>query len=81
MIPEDPARPGDETVEIPSSVLVRCPLVGFRMRAIAPHCSRCDHFKGLADRFPGAKHLEFGKRFMILCAAEPVRRELFEVAE
>ena len=70
----------DETIEIPVTVLVRCPLVGYRLRRISGHCPTCQHFRGLGDRFPGSKEMSFSARYHIRCAAEPVKRELFEVA-
>jgi hypothetical protein len=66
-------------LQVPRSVLVRCPLVQFRLRAIADHCPACPHFRGLSDRFPGPSSLAFIQRYTVLCAAEPVRRELFEI--
>lgn len=71
-------HPVAEGVEVPELVRVRCPLVEFRLRAVAGHCPGCEHFRGLADRFPGSAHA-FAVRFAVLCAAEAVRRELFEV--
>jgi len=67
-----------EEVEIPESVRVRCPLVEYRLRAVASHCPACPHFQGLADRFPGSKHA-FAIRYAVLCAGEPAKRELFEL--
>ena len=67
-----------DTVEVPESVRVRCPLVEFRLRSMGEHCPNCPHFRGLTDRFPGSKH-RFAVRYMLLCAAEPVKREIFEM--
>jgi len=66
------------TIDVPAAVLVRCPKVEFKLRSIS-HCPPCEHFRGLVDRGPGIGTPEFAKRYLLLCAAEPVRRELFEV--
>ena len=80
-IAEGQPAAAESVVDIPVTVIVRCPLVGMRMRRICEHCPTCEHFRGLGDRFPGgAPGMAFSARFHIRCAAEPVRRELFEVA-
>jgi hypothetical protein len=68
----------EETIEVPQGVRVRCPLAEYRLRAVAAHCPACEHFRGMADRFPGSRH-GFTVRFSVLCAGEPVKRELFEL--
>lgn len=72
------AAGGGDDLDIPLSVLVRCPLIGFKLRAVGGHCPECPHFRGLSDRLPVGKH-PFHARYAVLCAAEPTRRELFEV--
>lgn len=74
------AKSREEMIDIPESVRIRCPLVEFRLRSVEKHCPACPHFKGLADRFPDSKH-RFVVRFAVMCAGEPTRRELMEVAE
>jgi len=69
----------EQTIEIPATVLVRCPLVGFKLRPVDGHCPGCEHFRGLMDRFPRSKH-SFAVRYSVACAAEPLKRELFEIA-
>lgn len=66
-----------DEIEIPDTVRVRCPLVEFQLRAVAK-CVDCKHFRGLSDRFPGGK-ARFAIRYAVLCAAEPAKRELFEL--
>jgi len=70
----------EETIEMPESVLVRCPLVDFQLRPVAKHCPPCPHFRGLADRFPGMTSIVPAKRYFVLCAGAPTKRELIEVA-
>lgn len=74
------AMSSPETVEIPDSVLVRCPLVGFNLRVVGKGCVRCTHFHGMADRFPGKTDLAAEKRYLVLCGEPvPVKRELFKI--
>ena len=72
-----PRLAAGEEIEIPEGVRVRCPLVEFRLRKVG-ECPGCRHFRGLTDRFPGGKHA-FAVRYSVLCAAEPAKRELFEI--
>lgn len=67
----------EKQLEIPETVRVRCPLVEFKLRCVG-QCPKCEHFRGLVDRFPNSKH-PFAVRYGVLCAAEPTRRELFEI--
>jgi hypothetical protein len=67
-----------ETLDIPETVRVHCPLVEFRLRQVDKHCPTCPHFKGLADRFPGSSH-KFAVRYAVLCAGEPSKRPLLEL--
>jgi hypothetical protein len=67
------------TVDIPGSVLVRCPLVEFKLRPIAKHCPTCPHFKGLADRFPGSSQHSFVQRYLLRCQGAVTNREVFEI--
>ena len=70
------------TIEVPDSVLVRCPLVDFTLRRVASRCPGCPHFHGLADRFPGSNHIPPAKRYLVLCGEPlPVKRELFELED
>lgn len=75
--PESLAR--EEKLEIPENVLVHCPLVEHRLRPMGAHCPECPHFRGLSDRFPGSAH-KFAVRYTILCAGEPTKRQLCELA-
>lgn len=70
--------PSVETIEIPETARVRCPLVEFKLRLIAAHCPTCPHFKGLGDRFPGSK-LPFDKRYLLLCQGAITNREVYEM--
>ena len=40
-------------VQVPATTLVRCPLVEFKLRAVARCCPGCEHFRGMQDRYPG----------------------------
>jgi len=71
-----PAAAGGGTLDIPLSVLVRCPLVGFKMRVMGGHCPGCEHFRGLKDSYPGKP---FHVRYAVLCSAQATRRELFDL--
>ena len=82
MVPDSGAPPGgaEQSIEIPRSIFVRCPLAQYRLRQVAESCPGCAHFKGLADRYPGSP-VPFQARFLALCTAEPVKRELFEIEQ
>lgn len=69
----------EQDVEIPSSALIACPLVGFDMRKVEA-CASCKLFAGLEDRFPGSKH-PFHKRYLVKCLGEPVRRQVHSLSE
>lgn len=69
-----------DEVAVPDGVFVRCPKVGFDLTAVSL-CPACEAFRGLADRFPGAVDKPFGQRFLVLCAHEPVKREILTVAK
>jgi len=69
----------DETVELPPSALVECPLVGFNLRPLA-RCPECPKFGGLEDRFPNGK-MAFQHRYVLRCFGEPVKRAIRVVAE
>lgn len=75
-ISEDQARA--ETIDIPETVRVHCPLIDYRLRQVDKHCPACPHFKGLADRFPGSNH-KFAVRYSVLCVGEPTKRPLLEL--
>ena len=64
-------------VEIPHSAFTWCPLTK-RLRQVIG-CIGCEHFAGLADRFPGMVTATFSARYQVLCRADPVKREVFEV--
>ena len=66
-------------IDIPENVLVHCPKVRFNLARMA-NCSTCPSFAGLSDRFPGSD-MPFAQRYLVLCSAEPVKRELSELAE
>lgn len=68
----------DETIDVPNTVLIRCPKTEFKLTPVAD-CSQCGSFAGLAARFPGDA-IPFAKNYLVLCRSEPVKRELFEVA-
>ena len=76
---EDLEKPG-LNIAMPETILVKCPLVGGKMRVVIKHCTECEHFHGIGDRFPGDERLSMVERFHVRCAAVPVRRDLFEVA-
>jgi hypothetical protein len=65
-------------VGIPDSARTRCPEAAFKLRQVIA-CTTCPHFRGLSDRFPGHTDKAFAVRYAVLCAAEPARREVFEV--
>lgn len=69
-----------EQVDVPTSALVHCPLVGFKLRQVAK-CLECQHMQGgaLVDRFPGAVHLAFAQRYTVPCTARATLREIKEV--
>jgi hypothetical protein len=67
-----------QTIDIPDTVRVSCPLVQFKLRAMGEHCPGCPHFRGLEDRFPGSSHA-FAVRYTVKCAGEPARRPLYEL--
>jgi len=69
----------DHEIDIPEAVLVRCPLVEFKLRSIARHCPTCPHFKGLSDRFPGSTQHSFVQRYLLRCQGAVANREVFEV--
>ena len=69
----------DPIVDVPRGLLVECPLVKKKLRAIE-HCQGCEHFAGLLDQFPGAAHLDFCKRHMVACRF-PFGRAIYEIAE
>ena len=66
-------------VDVPRGLLVECPLVEKKLRAIE-HCQGCEHFAGLLDQFPGAAHLAFSKRHMVACRF-PFGRAIYEISE
>jgi hypothetical protein len=72
-------KSGHQEIEVPSNVLVECPLVGKKLQPISK-CLSCQHYAAMLDRFPGAVHLSFSKRFMVGCKY-PFGRALFEIAE
>lgn len=67
-----------DMVDVPDNVLIRCPKVEFKLARVAK-CSECPEFTGLADRFPGS-NAPFAQRYLVLCRAEPTKRELQEMA-
>jgi hypothetical protein len=68
---------GDE-VQIPSNVLVRCPLAAFDLTR-AYRCEGCQHFQGLVEYQPPGGQGAFHKRYGVRCAY-PVDRELQALA-
>lgn len=72
-------EPQSEDITVPPNALINCPKVSFRFARVLG-CVGCDAFSGLEDRFPGSK-VPFSSRYLVKCAAEPVRRELKELAE
>ncbi|TXT23905.1 MAG: hypothetical protein FD134_1874 [Gallionellaceae bacterium] len=69
----------EENIDIPDNALTRCPKASFNMIRVA-RCAACPSFGGLADRFPGGQ-APFARRYLVLCNAEPVKREVMELAE
>jgi hypothetical protein len=78
MNPNSAMKTEEATIDIPVSAHVRCPLVGYKLRAVAAHCPECEHFRGVEDKFPASK-IGFERRYAVLCHARPTARELFEV--
>lgn len=68
----------NDEIDVPDSVLIRCPKVEFKLARVAK-CSECAEFTGLADRFPGSE-APFARRYLVLCRHEPTKRELQELA-
>jgi len=68
-----------ELIQIPASALVHCPKVDFKLARVGA-CVGCEHFTGLADRFPGGSH-PFAVRYTVGCVARPTMREIKELAE
>jgi hypothetical protein len=70
------------TIDIPDSVVVRCPMADFKLRRTALRCPECPHFHGFADRFPESKAMPAAKRYLVLCGEPiPAKRELFELED
>jgi hypothetical protein len=75
---KDLAAKEAESIDIPLSAHVRCPLVEFKLRAVAGHCPGCEHFRGLEQKYAGGE-IPFERRYSVLCHARPAARDLFEV--
>lgn len=70
----------EDHIEIPATALVHCQQVQFKLVRVAG-CVGCAHFAGLSDRFPGSE-AGFAQRYAVLCKpAEPIRRDIKELAE
>lgn len=79
----EPARtssPSDDTIDVPETALVQCPLAGFDLRPVAA-CLDCPKFAGLEDRFPGMEKMAFAKRYTVKCYGEPVKRPMLSIAK
>lgn len=72
------AQSAEDTIEIPESALIACPLVQFRLRKVGDYCPKCEHFRGLADRFPGSNH-RFAMRYAVLCQGKIEPRAMQEL--
>lgn len=64
-------------VDVPAGVVVRCPLVGFDLRALQK-CDGCAHYHGLTEML-GNDAVPIHKRFAARCAW-PIDRELQQLA-
>lgn len=73
---KDQAEEG--VVHIPANALTACPEQAFKFVPVDA-CTRCPHFAGLQDRFPGGPHA-FAVRYLVGCKARPVAREIKELA-
>lgn len=69
--------PVGQEVDIPHSVLVRCPMVKFDLRA-ARKCDGCVHFGGLTEKLAG-ELVRFHQRFAVNCKFGQ-DRDLFQLA-
>ena len=67
-------------VDVPDAALVHCPVRGFHLARVV-QCIDCPHFAGLDDRFPAASGIAFAQRYVVRCAAEPVKRNVVMLAE
>jgi len=72
------AESAEDMIEIPEIALINCPLVQFRLRKVCDHCPQCEHFRGLADRFPGSNH-RFAMRYAVLCQGKVEPRTMQEL--
>lgn len=59
-------------ITIPTDIMVACPVRQFKLRQAAK-CEGCQHFRGLADRFPNSD-LPFDQRFLVECGGTVHRR-------
>lgn len=66
-----------DNIEIPPSVLVHCPKVGFKLARLGK-CVECESFKGLSDNYPGSQ-MHFAARYRAKCSFEPMSRQLQEL--
>lgn len=66
-----PAAPSGE-ITIPADMMVACPVRQFKLRQGAK-CEGCEHFRGVADRFPDSD-VPFDQRFLIACGGTVHRR-------
>lgn len=69
---QPPTSSPDDAIDVPDEAQVQCPLAGFDLTPVFA-CAGCPHFAGLEDRFPGSD-LPFGKRYVVRCKGEPVKR-------
>lgn len=67
----------NDNIDLPDNLLLHCPQQQFKLARVA-HCPGCDHFSGLADRFPGSDKPP-AQRYMLLCRHDPIRREMMEM--
>ena len=65
-----------DKVSIPESAHVACPMLKNMLRPMST-CGKCEHCRGLTDRFPGSS-LPFGARYLVACAY-PVGRTIVEL--
>lgn len=67
----------EEYVDIPQALFVNCPLAEHALRRVVDACLGCQHYHGLADRFPSEKRFEV--RYAVLCTGAPMQRKMQRV--
>lgn len=65
-------------IDVPADLRVDCPKKPKGLLSAIESCRGCEHFNGMVDRFPGAKHLAFTQRYMVACR-HPFGRAIYEI--